>query len=145
MRKFYYAVNRGRQPGIYNTWDQCEQQVLGFPNPRYRKFPTLSETQHFCNLPETEPRLGLPKLSKKHAEEYQSTKTKEEGLDNDQDNLETDSQHRVNLDESVVPQENGTLKESPDDADKQEFIKVIDIPSATYFLQRQVDQSDRLK
>lgn len=154
MRKFYYAVSRGRQPGIYSTWDQCEQQVLGYPNPRYRKFPTLSEAQHFCSLSETEPRLGFPKIvvteKEKHGKEHQSAEKSEERLACDQDNLDVDSRQcerqSVNLDECVVAEEDGNaLKEPVNQTGKEEFNKVTDVPSATQILQRQVDQSDKMK
>lgn len=44
---FYYAVYKGRIPGIYDTWDKCQQQVTGFPASKFKKFKTLSEAQHF--------------------------------------------------------------------------------------------------
>ncbi|KAI0051199.1 hypothetical protein FA95DRAFT_1580754 [Auriscalpium vulgare] len=33
----FYAVKKGRCPGIYNTWDECVDQVRGFPGCVYRK------------------------------------------------------------------------------------------------------------
>ena len=38
-----YAVLRGRNPGIYNTWAECEKQVKGFPNAAFKSFPTVVE------------------------------------------------------------------------------------------------------
>lgn len=29
--KGYYAVAKGRAPGIYATWAECEAQVKGYP------------------------------------------------------------------------------------------------------------------
>ncbi|XP_071569064.1 ribonuclease H1-like [Temnothorax nylanderi] len=43
----YYAVARGRKPGIYATWDECSAQVLKFPGSIYKKFATGSEAQNF--------------------------------------------------------------------------------------------------
>ncbi|XP_069126516.1 ribonuclease H1-like isoform X2 [Argopecten irradians] len=45
----YYAVRRGRVPGIYKTWDDCKEQVNGFPKARYKKFNTESEANDFVN------------------------------------------------------------------------------------------------
>lgn len=39
----FYAVLRGRNPGIYNTWAECEKQVKGFPNAAFKSFPTVVE------------------------------------------------------------------------------------------------------
>ena len=27
----YYAVRKGRIPGIYRTWSECQKQVTGYP------------------------------------------------------------------------------------------------------------------
>lgn len=34
----YYVVWEGRAPGVYDTWEECEEQVKGFPGARYRAF-----------------------------------------------------------------------------------------------------------
>ena len=41
--KSFYAVLRGRTPGIYTTWEECNAQVSGYTNNRFRGFPTKSE------------------------------------------------------------------------------------------------------
>ncbi|XP_011345692.2 ribonuclease H1 isoform X2 [Ooceraea biroi] len=43
----YYAVAKGRKPGIYATWDECSAQVNKFPGSIYKKFVTESEAQNF--------------------------------------------------------------------------------------------------
>ncbi|CAG8494726.1 3611_t:CDS:2 [Dentiscutata heterogama] len=43
----YYAVRIGRKPGIYKTWDECQDQINKYPNSRYKKFFTLKEAQDF--------------------------------------------------------------------------------------------------
>ncbi|XP_012216204.2 ribonuclease H1-like isoform X1 [Linepithema humile] len=43
----YYAVAKGRKPGIYATWDECSAQVIKFPGSIYKKFATESEAQSF--------------------------------------------------------------------------------------------------
>ena len=44
-----YAVRRGRQPGIYTTWADCQAQTDGFVGAQYRKFSTLEEAQLFMS------------------------------------------------------------------------------------------------
>lgn len=34
----YYAVKRGRKPGVYETWNECQDQVKGFKNAIYKSF-----------------------------------------------------------------------------------------------------------
>ena len=41
----FYAVKVGRRPGVYQTWDEANQQIQGFKNPVYRKFSTYTEAE----------------------------------------------------------------------------------------------------
>ena len=41
----YYAVSKGREPGIYNTWTDCRLQTEGYSGAKYKKFRTLEEAQ----------------------------------------------------------------------------------------------------
>jgi ribonuclease HI len=34
----YYVVWKGKQPGVYESWDACRKQIEGFPNPIYKSF-----------------------------------------------------------------------------------------------------------
>lgn len=43
----WYAVARGRVPGIYSRWEDCERQVKYYRNSRYKKFRTLKEAEKF--------------------------------------------------------------------------------------------------
>lgn len=38
-KKKYYVVWKGRKPGIYITWAECEAQVKGFAGAEYKSFP----------------------------------------------------------------------------------------------------------
>ncbi|AJC72858.1 RNase H [Pseudothermotoga hypogea DSM 11164 = NBRC 106472] len=39
----YYAVKRGRCPGIYEDWQRAREQVEGFPNAEYRSFASKAD------------------------------------------------------------------------------------------------------
>jgi ribonuclease HI len=43
----YYAVAKGRMPGVYTSWPQAKAQVDGFKFPKYRKFATREEASEF--------------------------------------------------------------------------------------------------
>lgn len=47
----YYVVCNGVTPGIYETWDECKKQIMGFPKARYKKFNTLDEAKTAYNTP----------------------------------------------------------------------------------------------
>ncbi|MCR8745017.1 ribonuclease H family protein [Romboutsia lituseburensis] len=42
-KKKYYAVRKGKKNGIYNTWDECKEQVNGFSGAEYKSFVSLEE------------------------------------------------------------------------------------------------------
>ncbi|RYR08615.1 hypothetical protein Ahy_B05g076389 [Arachis hypogaea] len=37
----YYVVRRGRKPGIYTSWEECNRQVFGFKESEYKGFMDL--------------------------------------------------------------------------------------------------------
>ena len=41
----YYVVWRGKQPGIYDSWEVCEAQVKGQQGAAYKGFPSRSEAE----------------------------------------------------------------------------------------------------
>lgn len=43
----FYAVGKGRNPGVYNTWEECKEQVERFPGARYKKFGAEEEAWKF--------------------------------------------------------------------------------------------------
>jgi len=44
---FYYAVAKGKNVGIYKTWDECCEQVSGVSGCSYKKFKTKKEAKRF--------------------------------------------------------------------------------------------------
>ena len=46
----YYAVKKGKTPGIYPTWDEAKKQIGGFSGPIFKKFSTLEDAQMFMNI-----------------------------------------------------------------------------------------------
>lgn len=43
----YYAVKKGKTPGIYMTWDACKAVVDGYPGAVYKSFKTKEEAETF--------------------------------------------------------------------------------------------------
>ncbi|XP_015034419.2 ribonuclease H isoform X2 [Drosophila willistoni] len=43
----YYAVAKGHQVGIFDTWSKCEEQVKGFKGAVYKKFKSRPEAEDF--------------------------------------------------------------------------------------------------
>lgn len=47
MGKKYYAVAKGKTPGIYFTWEDCKAQVQQFSGAVYKSFSTIAEAEEF--------------------------------------------------------------------------------------------------
>ncbi|HEV7348632.1 ribonuclease H family protein [Telluribacter sp.] len=41
----YYVVWQGRQTGVFTDWKECEAQIKGFPEARYKSFDSLKEAE----------------------------------------------------------------------------------------------------
>ncbi|XP_012818071.1 ribonuclease H1 isoform X1 [Xenopus tropicalis] len=51
--RMFYAVRTGRKPGVYNTWDECKEQVDKFPLARYKKFASEEDAWNFVRNQES--------------------------------------------------------------------------------------------
>lgn len=49
----YYAVKKGRNPGIYLTWSDCKEQVDGYSGAIHKSFSTKAEAIEFLNEEKT--------------------------------------------------------------------------------------------
>lgn len=45
--KRYYVVKKGREPGIYRSWGECEQQIHGFSGAVHKSFNTQEEAKRY--------------------------------------------------------------------------------------------------
>lgn len=45
----YYAVKKGKKTGVFNTWDECKNQVNGFSGAQYKSFKTLEEAKNYIS------------------------------------------------------------------------------------------------
>lgn len=51
MAQKYYAVRRGRHPGIYRSWGECQKEVSGFSGAQYKSFLSKNEANEWLKLP----------------------------------------------------------------------------------------------
>lgn len=65
----FYVVWEGRQPGVYTSWEDCQEQTDGFPGAKYRSFPTQEEAvAAFRSQEDAETELLLAHIAVKNAE-----------------------------------------------------------------------------
>ena len=43
----YYAVFNGVQPGVYQSWNECQKQISGYKNAKFKKFKSYQNAQYF--------------------------------------------------------------------------------------------------
>lgn len=41
----YYIVWEGHQPGIYDTWEECQRQIQHFSRPKYKSFKGITQEE----------------------------------------------------------------------------------------------------
>lgn len=46
----YYAVKHGKNPGIYSTWTECQENVKGVSGSVFKSFSTLKEAEDFIRV-----------------------------------------------------------------------------------------------
>ena len=46
-KKKYYAVKKGKTPGIYLEWDDCKAQTEGYSGAIYKSFQSIEEAENF--------------------------------------------------------------------------------------------------
>ncbi|KAL4373411.1 hypothetical protein AHAS_Ahas05G0079100 [Arachis hypogaea] len=51
----YYAVRRGRQVGIYTTWEDCNEQVLGYSHAEFKGFHVHDEATAWISRGKVKP------------------------------------------------------------------------------------------
>lgn len=49
-KKSFYAVIRGRQPGLYKSWESCENQIRGFSDNLFKGFVSENEAVDYLNM-----------------------------------------------------------------------------------------------
>lgn len=50
MASKYYAVRKGRNVGVYTTWNECQDQVSGYKGAEFKSFKTKEEAESFVGL-----------------------------------------------------------------------------------------------
>ena len=59
----YYAVRKGRVPGIFTSWEETSKQVNGFSGAEYKSFNTVKEAEDYLNPQSSkkeEPKIQIP-------------------------------------------------------------------------------------
>lgn len=49
MKGKYYAVRKGRNTGIFNTWEECKKQINGFKCAEYKSFTKYDEAVNYID------------------------------------------------------------------------------------------------
>jgi len=49
MANKYYGVQVGRKPGVYTTWNECKDNVDGYPGAKYKSFKSETEAKNYVS------------------------------------------------------------------------------------------------
>lgn len=45
----YYAVKDGKKKGIYDSWEECQEQVKGYKNAKFKSFKSKEEAEKYLS------------------------------------------------------------------------------------------------
>lgn len=81
-KKKFYVVVKGRQPGLFHTWDEAKAQVNGFPDAIFKGFSTIEGAEEYAashqmtlKVPSNKPK-NMPKRSNTASAPLQPLKKK---------------------------------------------------------------------
>lgn len=63
VKKKFYVVWEGREPGIYDDWDDAFEQVDGYPGAKYKSYPSYDSAVTAFRGPESQQAAFLTKLA----------------------------------------------------------------------------------
>lgn len=73
--KKFYAVHRGRIPGVYTSWEETQDQIHKFPGAAFAKFTTFAEASSYVQSGvKPIPSKEKPKKQVYYAVRYKSRK-----------------------------------------------------------------------
>lgn len=49
MSNKFYAVKKGRKIGIFESWEECQEQIIGFAGAQYKRFATKVAAEQYLN------------------------------------------------------------------------------------------------
>lgn len=77
----YYAVKKGRTPGLYTSWDECKKSVFKFPGAIYKSFETEKEAVEYLenDEPKEEKELKITANNYAFVDGSYNAKTKKYG------------------------------------------------------------------
>lgn len=60
-KKKFYAVRKGLQTGIFESWQECQAVTLGYSNAEYKSFSTREEAERYICGTDTESVVAVAK------------------------------------------------------------------------------------
>nr|QBK89150.1 MAG: ribonuclease H [Mimivirus LCMiAC02] len=66
----YYAVHKGRHTGIYNTWNICKKNVIGYSGAIFKKFTNINDAKIFVKTGHKMTKNSDKKKTKKYINIY---------------------------------------------------------------------------
>ena len=71
-KKSYYAVYRGRKTGVFRSWEECSQYVIGFKGSVFKSFETSQEAEAYLRQVAAQKIASLNEAIQKSREEIQA-------------------------------------------------------------------------
>jgi ribonuclease HI len=70
----YYAIHKGKNPGVYNTWEEAKEQIYKFKGAKYKKFSSYEEAKMYVKTGTSEALVRRPTVVQKKATQEKKSK-----------------------------------------------------------------------
>ena len=64
----YYAVAKGREIGVFTSWDKCLEVTKGYPNAKFKRFKSNEDAIEYIEAENTEEKLFKCEITLKEFE-----------------------------------------------------------------------------
>ena len=143
-KKTHYAVVKGRMPGIYHTWDDCQKQTKGWPGAVFKGFKCHEDAQQYfssvaMSITPSDAKVTLLEIPDSHDFDDEFGSLDVAALDEIENQVALLQSQTTQLPRNPQPDERANkgakcpFKTGTDTSPKPQMPKVVEAPKTTPF------------
>lgn len=119
MKKNFYAVGKGRETGIFGSWDEAKEKVSGFKGAVYKGFKTWEEAEEwFEDYTDDQERKTKEEKKEKENEVHEESEMYDVNFE-DEENEEKEGKEEKSEKKSMSERIKAFIKENESEMDSE--------------------------
>lgn len=119
MKKNFYAVGKGKETGIFGSWDEAKEKVSGFKGAVFKGFKTFEEAEEWYeNYIDEQERKAKEENKEKESEMYEESEMYDVNFE-DEKNEEKEGKEEKSEKKSMSERIRAFIKENEDEMDEE--------------------------